>query len=374
MGPENSWYLSLEQAESMFDKLLEIEKGTEVVALTGGEPTLHPKLFEIADIAVSKDIQYVLVNTNGNKIAADPDFAKRLADAGLHCYLQFDGFNDEVYKKLRGKELLNKKLAALEHLEKAGCHTVLSPVIARGVNEDQVGDIVRLALSHKFIKAVNFLPMTYVKQHIDGDKLDGKSWTEGETCIDPLDRLTIPEMQTLIAQQSNDLLTTEDFTPVPCHHPACGSVTYVIIDPDDNPVPISKIFDPGPFQDYIKNRARVEMDDLLQVTRVSLEKLTAKDGLAARGKVLNGIHTLVGRCCGQEADNTPDFEDSVKQISIHAFMDAHCWDVERARKCCIQYMLPDGRIMPFCQYNIFHRDGHRDRMIEGRIGTGLRVG
>ncbi len=366
MGPHNKWYLTLEEADRMFKRIGELEGVQEVLTLTGGEPTLHPKLFELAELALAHDIRYVLVNTNGNRIAREPDFAKRMADLGLVCYLQFDGFDDDVYRKLRGKPLLETKLKALENLEKAGCDTVLSPVIARGLNEHQLGKIVQLGVSKKFIKAVNFLPMTYVKQVGDGTRKSDSAWKEGESsCADPQDRLTLTDMHQLLEQHTDGFIKSKDFTAVPCHHPSCGSVTYVITGVDGRPIPVSRIFEAGPLSGYIKNRSRVDMEDLLQVTRIELEKLRSSEGLPAREKYLAGVRDLVTKCCGTDCAVGSLFEDAVTQISVHAFMDAHTWEVDRARKCCIHFMLPDGKLMPFCQYNIFHRDGHSKRAIMG---------
>ena len=48
-------------------------------------------------------------------------------------------------------------------------------------------------------------------------------------------------------------------------------------------------------------------------------------------------------------------EGLVKTIFIHAFMDEHTFEVDRIKKCCTHYALPDGRLMPGCAYNMFYR-------------------
>ena len=49
-------------------------------------------------------------------------------------------------------------------------------------------------------------------------------------------------------------------------------------------------------------------------------------------------------------------EGMVKTIFIHAFMDVHTFEVDRIKKCCTHYALPDGRLMPGCAYNLLYRD------------------
>lgn len=355
MGPENSWFLSVEQAGKMFDRMVELEGNPEVVTLTGGEPTLHPQLFEIAELAMKKSIKNVLVNTNGNKLATDPDLAKRMADAGLYCYLQFDGFKTENYLKIRGKDLLASKMKALENLEKANCPTVLSPVIEKYVNDDQVGDIIKLAVEKKFIKSVNFLPITYLRNY---SLKNGKWNSTEESCPDPLDRMTHADMVHAIEKYSGGMLQKDDMIPIPCHMPSCGSVTYLISN-EGTTVPISKIINVDMFLDYVKNKPRIDMDDLFQASRMELEKIWSMSAIGGSEKMKSSLVNLLTKCCATDPNVAESFEENVTQISVHAFMDAHTWDVCRARKCCIHFMLPNGELMPFCQYNIFHRDSYR---------------
>lgn len=70
------------------------------------------------------------MNTNGIKLAADPEYAKRLKEAGLDLiYLQFDGLDEDIYRHIRGREMLDIKLRAVENCEAAGLG---HPARARG--------------------------------------------------------------------------------------------------------------------------------------------------------------------------------------------------------------------------------------------------
>ena len=48
-------------------------------------------------------------------------------------------------------------------------------------------------------------------------------------------------------------------------------------------------------------------------------------------------------------------EGHAKSIFMHAYMDRHDFDLERLRKCCHHYPQADGRVMPACGFNMFHR-------------------
>ena len=77
----------------------------EILQISGVEPTMHPDIIEIIKLARTKNIKYILLNTNGLRIAADEKFVQELSQftGGFEIYLQFDSFDDEVLEKLRGK-------------------------------------------------------------------------------------------------------------------------------------------------------------------------------------------------------------------------------------------------------------------------------
>jgi len=44
------------------------------------------------------------------------------------------------------------------------------------------------------------------------------------------------------------------------------------------------------------------------------------------------------------------------------FMDLYNYDIQRVQRCNVHYVVPDGRVIPFCAYNIFE-DIYRDRIM-----------
>src|SRR5690606_17990502 len=111
--------LDLLQVEKMMDFYMAAEKGkAEILQISGGEPTLHNDIISIIQMAKDKGFKYVMLNTNGIRIAEDDEFAAELSRlrGGFEIYLQFDGFDDGIYEKLRSKKLVEIKKKAIANL------------------------------------------------------------------------------------------------------------------------------------------------------------------------------------------------------------------------------------------------------------------
>ena len=80
------------------------------IQLSGGEPADHPDLVEFVHLAREKGFPYVQINSNGKRLSEDLPFCEDLKAAGLNSvFLQFDGTDDAIYRKMRGKDLLGLK-------------------------------------------------------------------------------------------------------------------------------------------------------------------------------------------------------------------------------------------------------------------------
>src|SRR6476659_3547895 len=119
-SPQRMNHRSLEQIEFMLDRVVENEGEPDVVQISGGEPTIHPDFFAILDLAKARPIKHLMVNTNGVRIANDEEFTRRLVDymPGLEIYLQFDSFEEEALRSLRGADLRDVRERAMEHLNR----------------------------------------------------------------------------------------------------------------------------------------------------------------------------------------------------------------------------------------------------------------
>ena len=78
-------HLSFEQCQSAIDHLVAVETQPEVLQLSGGEPTVHPEFEAILKYACDQSIDIVMVNTNGIRIAHDPELVELLASLKHRC-------------------------------------------------------------------------------------------------------------------------------------------------------------------------------------------------------------------------------------------------------------------------------------------------
>lgn len=79
-SPAADGTLSLAQVEAMMDTLVTSEGEPDLLQISGGEPTLHPQILDILHLAKRKPIRHLMLNTNGLRIARDPDFVAALAE------------------------------------------------------------------------------------------------------------------------------------------------------------------------------------------------------------------------------------------------------------------------------------------------------
>ncbi|NCB51033.1 MAG: radical SAM protein [Clostridia bacterium] len=197
-GEREAHDLPMAEIESFFDMLMN-RGGPYNIQLSGGEPTMRDDLPEIIRRGYDKGFSYFQLNTNGLRLAEEPGYAGTLKNAGLSSvFLQFDGVDDKVCETLRGRPLFDVKKRAVENCNAAGLGVVLVPVIAPGVNEDQVGEILRFAMTRMpGVRGVHFQPVSYF----------------GRCGLAPPEkRITIPRMLRLIETQTGGVCKAADFT------------------------------------------------------------------------------------------------------------------------------------------------------------------
>ncbi|WP_157531217.1 radical SAM protein [Mycobacterium sp. IS-1496] len=203
------------------DQRLQRENGRlDVVMLSGGEPTLHPHLRELLAELVDRPITRILVNTNGVRIATDDGLLDLLTGhrERVEVYLQYDGLSEAAHRHHRGGDLRRIKSAALQRLSEKEIFTTLVMTTALGVNDDEIGDMVRLALDTPYVGGLTIQP-----QFGSGRSGD----------IDPQHRLTHTGVLNRLGPQTAGAVTWRDLTALPCSHPHCCSVGYLIRDDND---------------------------------------------------------------------------------------------------------------------------------------------
>ena len=209
--------------QELKDAILDIVRlcGQPLLQFSGGEPTLRNDLPELIRFAKEAGCSYTQVNTNGIRLAKDPDYARQLAEAGLDIvFLQFDGTRNEIYETLRGAQLLETKLEAIRVCAEQKLGVTLVPTVVSGVNDDNLGEIISLAVSlAPGVRGIHFQPVSFFGRYPKSPE---------ET-----DRYTLDRLMADISEQAQ--LPIESFMPSRCDHPLCGFHASFLIEPDGRP-------------------------------------------------------------------------------------------------------------------------------------------
>ena len=343
--------LSLSDVEFILDRFVETEGEAEVVQFSGGEPTIHPEITKMIRSAKARRIKHVMINPNGRRIAHDDKFLEELAELRPSIYLQFDGFERDTYRKIRGEpDLLPEKLRALDRLAEIDCDVILVPAIERGVNEHEVGNIIRFALQHPAVRGINFQPAFHTGRHGPHD---------------PLRRMTIPDVLRLIERQAEGQFLYSDFVPVPCCFPTCNSVTYAYVDESGSATPLPRLLEVDEYLDYITNGATLNLDlDL----RAALEGLWSSSAVPGSDRALRDF-ALSCAACDLPTRDFSELKHRVLMIMLQDFMDPRTFNQKNVMKCCKEFLLPDGKQIPFCAFNsVGYREQARTQLTAQQSG------
>ncbi len=343
-GPSRQQYRSLAQIESMLDAVVRNEGRPDVVQISGGEPTLHPDFFKILDMAKSRPIQHLMLNTNGIRIAREEGFAERLAEymPGFEIYLQFDSFEAAALLDLRGADLRSVRRQAIEKLNRLGLSTSLVVTLKKGVNDGEIGRIIDWALQQPCVRGVVLQPVQAAGRHENFDPA--------------VDRLTLTEVRRRILEQTS-VFRPEDIIPVPCH-PDSLAMAYAL-KVDGQVKPLTGFIDPRILIEGARNTIVFESDPGL---RSQLFKLFSTNHSPQSSA--GSLRELL--CCLPQV-MTPEGIDysHIFRVIIMQFIDAWSFDVRSVKKTCVHIAHPDGkRIIPFDTYNLFYRDNLEQEILE----------
>jgi 7,8-dihydro-6-hydroxymethylpterin dimethyltransferase len=334
-GPHRQTHRSLDHIEVMLDAVVRNETEPDIIQISGGEPTIHPQFFEILDAAKSRPIKHLMVNTNGVRIAQDPEFAARLSEysPGFEIYLQFDSLEEDALRDLRGADLRRIRMEALEHLNRYNISTTLVVTVKKGVNDLELGRIIDFALEQRCVRGVTFQPVQAAGRLRDYDP--------------SRNRLTLSEVRRNILEQ-HSLFASEDIIPVPCHPD--GLAMGYALKLDDKAVPLTRLINPDILLQGEGNTIVYERDPRLrdQIFKLFSTSHSPESASASLKQLL---------CCLPLVEVPEGISyDNVFRVLIIEFLDAHNFDVRSVKKTCIHIVHPDGRIIPFDTYNLFYRD------------------
>lgn len=295
--------------------------------LSGGEPTVRQDLPDVIRAARDAGFAFIQLNTNGLRLAADSELALQYRDAGLSSvFLQFDGVCDQVYSVLRGRPLRSEKQRALENLARAGLGVVLVVTVARGVNEEMLWEIVRFGMEGQpTVRGVHFQPLSFFGRYPAGFMLD---------------HITLPEIMSGLARQSNGILSVADFRPPGCEHALCSFSAKYLVGADGRPT-------------------RLGNSDSCDCQPVRAEE-GARKAIALTAKQWGSV-TLSPPAPDRRADDLDNFLARARShtfsLSAMAFQDAWNLNLDRLRGCCIHVAPAGGGLVPFCAYNLTALDG-----------------
>ena len=331
--------------------------GANAIQLTGGEPTLRDDLVEIVEIA-REYVDHVQLNTHSGILAGDVDRVEALREAGVTTiYTSFDGVDPAVNSKNYWE-----MPEAIRTYREAGIGTVLVPTIS-GTNVDQIGDIVRFgAANSDVVRGVNFQPVSLVGRM-------PKSQREKQ-------RVTIPDVIHALEAQTDGAVPADAWHPIPTvlpvsrfaetwngsplyelsNHFACGMATYVYLDGDDL-VPITDFLDVDAFMHALDEIADRFDSPLSRVEKTRVGARLAWELHRAVDREAEPDDVRLGRWLREALtqgtyEGLVEFHRNALFLGIMHFQDPYNYDVDRVERCDIHYAMPDGRVVPFCAYNV----------------------
>lgn len=340
------------------DQRLRRENGRlDVVMLSGGEPTLHPGLPELLTELTARPITRILINTNGVRLATDDALLDLLTAhrERVEVYLQYDGLSEAAHRHHRGGDLRRVKATVLQRLSQREIFTTLVMTAALGVNDDEIGAMVQLALDTPFVGGVTIQP-----QFGSGRSSD----------IDPAHRLTHTGVLKRLGPQTGGAVTWRDLTALPCSHPHCCSVGYVIRDDNDRWRSLVSLIGPDDLKDklgLVANRiadAEIPRQLRLAVQESLLGLLSEQSSLSH--PQIGDIWQIICQSCdlgmstlltlassalpGRRRKIRRLLGERVVRITVKPFMDMSTMIEERLVQCCVHVgtRSAQDQCAPFC--------------------------
>jgi uncharacterized radical SAM superfamily Fe-S cluster-containing enzyme len=379
--------LSWEEIVEILNNAIKVKPRRQMsVQLSGGEPTLHPHFLDAVRYARKMGYNSVQVATNGIEFAKSKEFCRQAFEAGLrYAYLQFDGIGNDANSHRQVRNLFDVKLRAIENMHEAGIEIVPVITVVNGINNDQVGPIVKFAMENpKKIAFLSFQPVSFTGRDED---------------ISPerrlLQRYTLSHLARDVSQQVGKIEPTRDWFPVSLMgafadfadmvhgpnaewgqmscgcHPDCGAGTAVMINKKNGewaPVPkfldipqlirdMQKITDAGRGKNFsnfmmalalLKNYRPFEGPPSLALIDIfrKFDKTFALTGNAKK-RGYGGV--------GPERD----YQDALRRredpwnflfIAGMWFQDLFNYDFRRTEMCINPYGTQEGEVS-FCAYN-----------------------
>ena len=308
---------TMDEISAMYDVIADAVGTDGAVQITGGEPTCRRDLCDIIALGREKGFWGIEINTNGLVIAARDGYLEQLVASGLTgVYLSFDGLTGDVYETTCGRDILDVKLKVIERCREVGIQVVLSVAVVAGLNDGQLGDLLRYALDNADVVAGLALQPAFTSGRFEAER--ALPMSAGDVIFQ-------------LADQSDGLLKPYDIWPLGCSNPLCDTGVFLV----HGEAPAGMDAHPSGF--YPATRAMTVEDYHAGYSPDSPQGSVFLDILAARGvEVKSGLSVI-----------------------IMNYMDAVSMDTQRLRECSMMVTVPDGRAIPFCSYHLTDASGKR---------------
>src|SRR5213592_2951543 len=375
--------LSMQEIKEILDNAISIKPRRQMsVQFSGGEPTISPHFIEA--IRYSRKVGYnsVQAATNGIEFAKSKEFCREAAEAGLrYVYFQFDGIGNDANSHRQVGNLFDVKLRAINNLHEAGVEIVLVTTLVNGINNDQVGSIIRFALDNpKKIAFLSFQPVSFTgrDEAITPERRLQQRYTLSHLAYDVKNQVGITEPTrdwfplSLMGAFADfaDLVhgPNSEWGQVSCGcHPNCGVGTAVMIDKETKEMsPVPAFLDiPGLVRDMrkITDAARGKWKSNIMMALALLKnyrpyKAPSEFNLYELFKKFDKSFGLTGKDYGRVSGDRSD-QDIAKRradrwnflfIAGMWFQDLFNYDFRRTEMCIIPYGTQEGEIS-FCAYN-----------------------
>lgn len=336
----------VEQIERMMDAYVAAEGGTaELLQLSGGEPTTHPEILTILERAKSRPFKYLMLNTNGLRIAEDEPFVDALVRfrGRFEVYLQFDGFERRGQEVLRGRDLLERKQRAIARLAERSIPVTLVATIAAGVNDHEVGRIALYGLEAPGVRGVNFQPLAHFGR---GPASPG------------LNRVTLSGVLTRLEAQTHGMLRMSDFIPLPCDVERVA-ITFLYRDRGGF-IPLPRRAD---FRQHLPRIANTLVFDTGDVLKEAIGSALSGGGLCNCLSFLKELLPVAPLALHlqSEAAQARFVTENTFRVTVSSFLDRFNFEARAIKKECVHVLTPDLRRIPFSAFNILHRQAEERR-------------
>ncbi|MCG6859538.1 MAG: radical SAM protein, partial [Salaquimonas sp.] len=289
----------------------------------------------------ARPIRHLMINTNGIRIATDPDFVATLAERkkGLEIYLQFDSLKPEALIDLRGADLTKSRHKALEALEKHGISTTLVCTIKKGVNDEEMAPIIDYALGFSCVRGVTFQGVQDAGRNLNFDSRKN--------------RVLLTDIRRRVVEDSG-IFGEADMIPLPCN-PTGFSIGYGIRN-GRTVVPVTSMIPKEQLIAEMPNTVNFERYPALKDRIFELFSLSTIEPNAAQrlGDLL---------CCLPQVEIPAGLSyENIFRVVVVNFMDRFNFCVANVKRSCVHFVTPAGQLIPFETYNLFYRNGEVERL------------